>query len=149
MEDNVIFLYRNSSGHFHTSKDFISQRIPTIVFKNLNPNLSPILAMLFYLCLKEKCSQSIRKVLAVCQFYEDAKYHIISRLSISKQESCWSHDRNNPLSTKQYLFDSSSSIADILTIIKHTIIEALHNEFNSSEISQRLLTKSGIDMRLL
>ena len=137
--------------HLDSSKATGPDGIPVVVLKRICPELAPILAKLFNLCLKEECFPESWKISSVCPVYKNAgersspsQYRPISLLSVISKlfesvinTAVLCHlDKNNLLSDFQYGFRSCRSTADVLTVITHRISEALDRGFESRAITR-------------
>ena len=103
-----------------SSKASDPDRIPVVVLKNCESELSYILAGLFNMCLKESCFQDCWKVSSVVHVFKNIgerstakNYNVVSLLSV-----VFSDFRNG--------FRSSRSTADQLTVVSNRISRAFN-----------------------
>ena len=116
-------------------------RIPVVVLKNCQPELSYILAELFNKCLKESCFPDCWKVSSVVPVFKNVgesstgkNYRVVSLLSVvSKVFEKLVNNRIVDLLEKcglfsdfQYGFRSSRSTADLLTVVSDRIARAFN-----------------------
>ena len=123
--------------------------IPVVVLKNCEPELSYILAELFNKCLKESCFPDCWKVSSVVPVFKNVRerstaknYRPISPLSVVSKvfeklvnNKIVDHlEKCGLFSDFQYLFSSSRSTADLLTVVSDRIARV----FNRSEATRAL-----------
>ena len=114
-------------------------RIPVVVLKNCEPELSYILAKLFNKCLKESCFPDCWKVSSVVPVFKNVgvrstakNYHPVSLLSVVSKvfEKLLNNrivdhlEKCELFSDFQYGFRSSRSTADLLTAVSDRIARA-------------------------
>ena len=116
-------------------------RIPVVVLKNCEPELSYILAELFDKCLKESCFLNCWKLSSVVPVFKNVgerstakNYHPVSLLSVvskafEKLANNWIVDHLKKcglFSDFQYGFKCSRSTADLLTVVSDRIARAFN-----------------------
>ena len=121
--------------------------IPVVVLKNCEPDFSYILAELFNMCLKESCFQDCWKVSSVVSVFKNVgerstakNYRSVSLLSVISKifEKLVNNkivdnlEKSGLFSHFQYVFRSSPSAADLLTVVSDRIARA----FNSSGVTR-------------
>ena len=122
-----------------SSKASGPDRIPVVVLKNCEPELSYILAKLFNKCLKESCFPDCWKVSSVVPVFKNVgvrstakNYHPVSLLSVASKvfEKLLNNrivdhlEKCDLFSDFQYGFRSSRSTADLLTAVSDRIARA-------------------------
>ena len=121
--------------------------IPVVVLKNCEPDFSYKLAELFNMCLKESCFHDCWKVSSVVSVFKNVgerstakNYHPVSLLSVISNifEKLVNNsivdnlEKSGFFSHFQYVFRSSPSAADLLTVVSDRIARA----FNRSGVTR-------------